>query len=190
MSDNGMKNYPSTAVQQYPTKIAFLIDCDGGLSTAFNPQRPATIKPDLIKEFPSNSDIFLFFNSNDSSIVNRMEKLASDNPNVHTFPTISKNSRNGADINLSFMLGAISDKYDDYIIIVGRDRTYEEIKKRLEMTQPRLKNHVEIRRFNSPNELAQYARELKKFENEDQAKPIEVRSREQQKISELILSNF
>jgi hypothetical protein len=115
MGDSDIRNYPSTTVRDYSNKIAFLIDCDGGLGTAFHRECPTVIEPQLIKNFPPNSDIFLFFNSNDPHIVKRMEELKY--PNVHKFPTIIANSRNGANMNLSFILGAINNNYDNYIII-------------------------------------------------------------------------
>jgi len=165
MGDSDINNYPSTTVRNYPNKFAFLIDCDGGLGTAFRPRRPTVIEPKLIKNFPPNSDIFLFFNSNDPNIVERMEELKY--PNVHKFPTVIANSRNGADMNLSFILGAINNKYDNYIIIAGHDEAYEEIKERLKYTDPHLKKHIELRRFNRPKELTQYVRELNKSQEED-----------------------
>jgi hypothetical protein len=175
MSDSSIKTYPSTAIQQYQTKIAFLIDCDGGLSAVFDPKRPTIITPDLIKDFPPNSDIFLFFNSRNPQVVERMQKLGVDNPNIYTFPNIIKNARNGSDMNLTFTLGAINNKYDNYVIIVGRDRAYEEVKERLVQTHPHLKNHVEVRRFNSPKELGHYVREMNKIQNDNQTKPSEVK---------------
>jgi len=174
MSDSDINNYPSTTVRNYPNKIAFLIDCDGGLGKAFYPRRPTVIEPKLIKNFPPNSDIFLFFNSNDPNIVERMEELKY--PNVHKFPNIIANSRNGADMNLSFILGAINNKYDNYIIIVRHDKAYEEIKERLKYTHPHLKNHIELRRFNDPEELTQYVREFNKSQEEGQniSKPVRI----------------
>jgi hypothetical protein len=168
MSDNDLNNCPSTGVRQYQTKIAFLIDCDGGFSAAFHPKPTTVIEPGLIKDFPSNSDIFLFYNSNDSNIVERMKELEPDNPNVHLFPNNISNAKNGADMNLSFILGAISEKYGTYVIIAGHDPAYEEIKIRLENTDSLLKNHVELRRFNGPTELAQYVRRLDEIPKEDQ----------------------
>jgi hypothetical protein len=167
MNDNDLNNYPSTGVQKHQTKIAFLIDCDGGLNAAFHPKPKTGIKSELIKDFPLNSDIFLFFNSNDPNIVERMEKLKLDNPNVHVFPNIITNSKNGADMNLSFILGAISSKYDTYVIIVRQDRAYKEIKSRLENTDSRLKNRVDLHNFNDPDELAQYVRELDGVQKKD-----------------------
>jgi len=175
MSDNDLNNYPSTGVQQHQTKIAFLIDCDGGLNAAFHSKRKPAIEPELIKHFPSNSDIFLFYNSNDSNIVERMKHLKLDNPNVHLFPNNNQNAKNGADMNLSFILGAISKEYDAYVIIIRHDKAYEEIKIRLENTDSRLKNHVELRQFDGPKELAQYVRELDTVQNEDPDELNEVR---------------
>jgi hypothetical protein len=164
----GESKYPSAAIQQYSTKIVFLIDCDGGLSTVFDPKKATIIDPDLIKDFPSNSDIFLFFNTDDPHITDRLTRLGLDNPNVHAFPNLRRNSRSGAEINLFFMLGAINDKYDKYVIITRHDQAYEEIKERLEHTYPQLRNHVQVHHFNSPKVLAQYVRTLDKFQNEDQ----------------------
>jgi len=162
MNDIGINDYPSPTVRDSLTKFAFLIDCDGGLSSAFHSKDTSN----LIERFPSKSDIFLFFNSNDSNIVERMKELKSKYSHVHIFPNLIENSRNGADMNLSFVLGAISNKYDKYIIIVGLDQAYEEIKQRLENTNPRLKNHVELRRFKNPTELTQYVQELVKIQEE------------------------
>lgn len=166
MTDVDINDYPSLIVQNSPMKRAFLIDCDGGLGSAFHSKGQAGITSKLIQDFPSDSDIFLFFNSNDPNIVERMKNLKSQYSHVHIFPNIIKNSPNGADMNLSFVLGTINNKYDNYIIIAGHDRAYEEIKQRLENTNPRLKNHVELRRFNNRKELIQYVRELVNIQEE------------------------
>ncbi|UJR22496.1 hypothetical protein I4U23_025549 [Adineta vaga] len=160
MNDSVRDKYPSAAVRQHQTKIAFLIDCDAGLGTAFHSKKPKLIKPDLTKDFPPNSDIFLFFNRHDDHMVKRLEDLKDHNPNVHVFPTLTYNSRNGADMNLSFMLGLISDKYDSYVLVTRGDRAYEEVKQRLEYAYPQLKGHVDLQLFNSPKEMAEYIRKV------------------------------
>jgi hypothetical protein len=170
MSGSDTNKYPSAAVQQCEIKIAFLIDCDGGLGSAFHPKQKTITEPELIKAFPSNSDVFLFYNSNDNHIVQRFKKLELNYPNVHGFPNIIKNSRNGVDMNLAFMLGVISSKYTNYVIIARQDRAYGEIKERLEYTHPHLKNHVDLHRFEKPEELTEYVRKL----NEGQFKSTEV----------------
>ncbi len=166
MNDIGINDYPSPTVRDSPTKFAFLIDCDGGLGSAFHSKRRTFIPSNLIERFPSNSDIFLFFNSNDSNIVERMKELKSKYSHVHIFPNLIENSRNGADMNLSFVLGAINNKYNNYVIIIRYDRAFKEIKQRLESTNTRLKNHVELRQFEGPTELIQYVQELVNIEEE------------------------
>jgi len=166
MNDIGINDYPSPTVQDSPTKFAFLIDCDGGLGSAFHSKRRTFIPSNLIERFPSKSDIFLFFNSNDSDIVEGMKELKSKYSRVHIFPNIIRKARNGADMNLSFVLGAINNKYENYIIIARHDGAYEEIKQRLENTNPSLKNHVELRRFKGRKELTQYVQELINIEEE------------------------
>lgn len=95
-----------------------------------------------------------------------MEDLKSKDSRVHIFPNIIMNSPNGADMNLSFVLGAINNKYNDYIIIARHDQAYDEIKQRLENTNLRLKGHVDLHRFENPKELTQYVRELNSNKNE------------------------
>jgi hypothetical protein len=145
------------------------------LNAAFHPKRPTLIESELIKDFPSNSDIFLFYNSNNPNVVKRMEELPSKHSNVHIFPNIVANTRNAADMNLSFILGAINKKYESYVIIARYDKAYKELKERLEKAHPHLENHVELKQFHVPKELAQYVRELDRFQNSYQDKLEEVR---------------
>ncbi len=46
-------------------------------------------------------------------------------PNVHQYPNIIPNCKNGADMNPSYVLGAISDKYSGFIVILGLDNSYK-----------------------------------------------------------------
>ncbi len=46
-------------------------------------------------------------------------------PNVHQYPTIILNCKNGADMNPSYVLGVISDKYSGFIVILGLDNSYK-----------------------------------------------------------------
>jgi hypothetical protein len=104
-----------------------------------------------------------------------MEELPSKHSNVHIFPNIVANTRNAADMNLSFILGAINKKYESYVIIARYDKVYKELKERLEKAHPHLENHVELKQFHGPEELAQYVRELDRFQNNNQDKLEEVR---------------
>jgi hypothetical protein len=53
-------------------------------------------------------------------------------------------------MNLSFILGTISNKYDNYVCIRRYDKAYKEIKERLNNTHSCFKNDVELRQFNGP----------------------------------------
>ncbi len=162
----GINDYPSPTVRNFPMKRAFLIDCDGGLGSAFHSRSQNDITSILIEKFPPDSDIFLFLNNNDANIVKRMKELKSYYFHVQIYTNITESSKYGVDMNLSFVLGAINGRYDNYIIIARHDRAYEEIKQRLESTNPHLKNHVELRQFAGPEELTQYIRQLVRTQDE------------------------
>ena len=164
MATSNDNKFSSTNTHQREDKVAFLIDCDGGLSSAFYSKHLKTIKPELIEDFPSNSEIFLFYNSNDREIVERMEIMKSNHSNVYLFPNFKENCKNGADANLSFILGTISHKYNSYVIIARHEEIYLQLSERLKHTHPDLKDRVELRRFSSPKQLKQYVQEIVKVQ--------------------------
>ena len=96
-----------------------------------------------------------------------MKEFETNNPNAHIFPNIINYSRNKADMNLAFVLGTINNKYDSYITVVRPDKAYDEIQKLLEKINPCLRNHVELRWLNDPDELIQYVQDLKKAQDKN-----------------------
>ena len=137
--------YPSTYLQGRSQKIAFLIDCVDGLSVS-------TLTPALIDQFPSNSDIFLFYHRNERGIYRRLERLENDSHGVFYFPT----EFGGIGTNISFTLGLIAEKYENFVIVTQLQPGFEDLCAQLVEAHPNLKNHVQQRSFGRFDEFEQF----------------------------------
>ncbi|CAF1382546.1 unnamed protein product [Adineta steineri] len=151
--------YPSTFIEKYPTKIAFLIDCINGLNSF-------ALSPRFIDNFPPNSDVFLFYPNNEPGMTRRLKRIESSNHGVFFFPT----SEHGTVFNLSFILGQISDKYNGFIIIAGYHPAYEDLCQQLINNHSQLRNHIQVRSFERMNEFEQFLKEMTRLENEVEKK--------------------
>jgi hypothetical protein len=160
--------YPSTFIQKYPRKIAFLIDCVNGLNSF-------ALSSQIIGNFPSNSDIFLFYPKNETGMNRRLKRVESSNHGVFFFPT----SEYGIVYNLSFILGQIGDKYDDYILIVSYHPAYEDLCQQLLNNRSQLRNHIQVRSFERFNEFEQFLKEMTRLQNENENK----KTKENQKVA-------
>jgi hypothetical protein len=153
------EKYPSTFIQKYPTKTAFLIDCANGLSSF-------TFVPRFIDNFPPNSDIFLFYHNNEPGMNRRFKRFESDNHGVFFFPT----TEHGVHFNLSFILGQIQDKYQDFILITDYHAAYGDLCEQLITNNSQLKNHIQVRLFGRMNEFEQFLKEMTRLQNDDEKK--------------------
>jgi len=151
------KIYPSTHIQQYPTKIAFLIDCVNGLNRSAFTSR-------FIDNFPLNSDVFLFYPNNEPGMNRLLKRMESSNHGVFFFPT----SEYGMAFNLSFILGQISGKYDDFILLAAYHPAYEDLCQQLIVNHSQLRNHIQVRSFEHNNEFEQFLKEMSRLQNEDE----------------------
>jgi hypothetical protein len=160
--------YPSTLIEKYPSKIAFLIDCVNGLNSfAFS--------SNIIDSFPSNSDIFLFYPHNESGMNRRLKRIESSNHGVFFFPT----SEDGTVFNLSFILGQINDKYNQFVLIAAYHPAYEDLCEQLITNNSQLRNHIQLRSFERFNEFEQFLKEMSRLQNENENKKM----KENQKIT-------
>jgi hypothetical protein len=151
--------YPSTYIENYPRKIAFLIDCVNGLNSF-------TLFSRFIDNFPSNSDIFLFYHNDQPGMNRRLRRIESTSHGVFFFPT----SEHGISFNLSFILGQINDKYNDFILIVDYHPAYEDLCQQLIRNNSQLRNHIQVRSFERTNEFEQFLRELTRLQNDNEDK--------------------
>ncbi|UJR26597.1 hypothetical protein I4U23_007917 [Adineta vaga] len=148
--------YPSTFIQKYPTKLAFLIDCANGLNSFGLSTR-------FIDNFPSNSDIFLFYPNNEPEMNRRLKRIESSNHGVFFFPT----SEYGITCNLAFLLGQINDKYNAFILITNYQPAYEDLCHQLLNNNEQLKNHIQIRFFEHIHEFEQFLKEMTRLQNDN-----------------------
>ena len=149
--------YPSIFVQKYSTKTAFLIDCANGLHRyAWN--------GNFIDNFPPNSDIFLFYPNNEPGMVRRVKRIELNNHGVFFFPT----SENGIIFNISFILGQIYNKYNDFILIVDLHPGYEDLCQQLINNNSKLRDHIQVRSFERINEFEQFLHEMFRLQNENE----------------------
>ena len=153
--------YPSTYIQKYPTKIAFLIDCINGLNSF-------SLFPSFIDNFPINSDIFLFYPNNEPGMIRRLRRIETSNHGVFFYPT----SELGISFNLSFILGQIQDKYNDFILIVEQHPAYEDLCQQLINNNSQLRNHIQVRSFERTNEFEQFLKEMTHLQNDNEEKKI------------------
>lgn len=151
--------YPSTFVENYPRKLAFLIDCWVGL-------RGFALNSQTIDSFPANSDIFLFYPNNQPGMIRRLKRIESNNHGVFMFPT----SEYGSAHNLSFILGQIQEKYDDFIIVARYHSAYEDLCQQMIDNNEQLRNHIQLRSFRRFNEFEQFVKEMGRLQNEDETK--------------------
>ncbi|CAF3870465.1 unnamed protein product [Rotaria sordida] len=151
--------YPSTFVQQYSTKIAFLIDCANGLNSF-------ALYPRFMDNFPSNSDVFLFYSNNEPGMIRRLKRIEASNHGVFFFPT----SEFGIDFNISYILGQINKLYTDFILIVEHHPAYEDICQQLINNNDQLRDHIQVRSFERTNEFEQFIKEITRFQNENENK--------------------
>lgn len=160
-------NYPSTFIEKYPRKMAFLIDCVQGINSF-------ALSSSTIENFPSNSDIFLFYPNNEPGMIRRLKRIESSNHGVFFFPT----SEDGIVFNLSFILGQINDKYNDFVILTAYHPAYEDLCEQLIKRNNQLRNHIQVRSFERSNEFEQFLKEMTRLQNEGEHK----KSKENQKI--------
>ena len=140
--------YPSTYLQNYPRKIAFLIDCVYGLNSTDLSSR-------LIEQFPVNSDLFLFYYQNEPGMNRRLKRLATNNHGVFFFPT----SADGIALNISFILGQMGEKYEDLVVLTSHHPAYEDLCKKLIADHPSLTNHIQFRTFENVSAFEQFLAE-------------------------------
>ncbi|CAF4456865.1 unnamed protein product [Rotaria sp. Silwood2] len=150
------EKYPSRFIEKYTRKIACLIDCVDGINIR-------SLFPRFFDNFPSNSDIFIFYHNNQSRINRHLKRLTSNNHGIYFIPT----SEDTIAINFSFKLGQINNKYNDFILISHYNRIYEDICQRLIETNIQLKNHIQFRCFDHLNEFIQFLNELTNLKNEN-----------------------
>jgi len=153
--------YPSTFIQKYPRKLAFIIDCINGLNCF-------ALSSQVIDNFPSNSDIFLFYPNDEAGMNRRLKRTESIHRGVFFFPT----SEDGIIVNISFILGQINDKYDDFIIIDNYNPAYEDLCQQLINNNHQLKNHIQVRSFERFNEFEQFIKEMNRLQNENENKKL------------------
>jgi hypothetical protein len=151
--------YPSPFIQQYPTKLAFLIDCVNGLNSSALSSR-------FIDNFPPNSDIFLFSPDTEPGMARRLKRIESGNHGVFFFST----SEYGIGCSISFLLGQISDKYNAFILITRSHPAFEDLCRQLITQNAQLRNHVQVRAFERINEFEQFLREMTRLHNDDESK--------------------
>ncbi|CAF0997528.1 unnamed protein product [Rotaria sp. Silwood1] len=148
--------YPSTLIEKYPTKIAFLIDCVNGLNSF-------ALYPRFMDNFPSNSDVFLFYPNNEPGMIRRLKRIEASNHGVFFFPT----SELGIDFNISFLLGQINHIYNDFILIVEHHPAYEDVCQQLINNNDQLRDHIQVRSFERINEFEQFLKEMTRLQNEN-----------------------
>jgi len=153
--------YPSTFIEKYPRKMAFLIDCVYGINSFALSSR-------TIDSFPSNSDIFLFYPNDEPGMTRRFKRIESSNHGVFFFPT----SHDGIVFNLSFILGQINEKYNDFVLLVSYHPAYEDLCQQLINNNNQLRNHIQVRSFERFNEFEQYLKEMTRLQNEDENKKL------------------
>lgn len=153
--------YPSTFIEQYPRKLAFLIDCVNGLNSF-------ALSSQTIDSFPPNSDIFLFYPKNEPGMIRRLKRMESRHHGVFFFPT----SEYGTGHHLSFVLGQINDKYNDFIFIVEHHPAYEDLCQELVQNNSQLKEHIQVRSFERFNEFEQFIKEMTRLQNENETKKL------------------
>ena len=153
--------YPSTFLQQYPNKIAFLIDCTTGLN-------PFALSGQFLDHFPPNSDVFFFYYKDDSRIYRRLKRIVSNKHGVYLFPT----SANGITVNLSFVLGQIQEKYTDFILISAQLAAYADLCQHLIANNARLEHHIQIRSFGRLHEFEQFLQEMTRVQDESEEEPV------------------
>ncbi|CAF0764972.1 unnamed protein product [Adineta ricciae] len=147
--------YPSTFIQQYPTKIAFLIDCAGGLNGF-------SLSSRFMDNFPPNSDIFLFYPNSEPGMNRRLKRIESDSHGVFFFPTLDY----GIECTISFLLGQINDKYDAFTLVTSYHPAFENICHQLIANRSQLKNHIQVRSFENINQFEQFLKELIRLQND------------------------
>jgi hypothetical protein len=150
------ENYPSKFIEKYPRKFAFLIDCLNGI-------KMRNLFPRFLDNFPPNSDIFFFHEYNEPGMTRRLKRFASTTHGVYFCPT----SETSLGFNLSFLLGQISEKYQDFILVSEYNSAYEDLCEQLVKTNVQLENHVQFRCFDGLNEFTQFLHEITRLENED-----------------------
>lgn len=160
--------YPSTYIEKYPRKLAFLIDCVNGINSF-------ALSSQIIDNFPTNSDIFLFYPNNEPGMNRRFKRIESHNRGVFFYPT----SEFGIGFHLSFILGQINDKYDDFIFLVEHHPAYEDLCHELINNNSKLKNHIQVRSFERFNEFEQFIKEMTRLQNENETKKL----KDNQKVS-------
>ncbi|CAF2076583.1 unnamed protein product [Rotaria magnacalcarata] len=153
--------YPSAFIQEYPTKIAFLIDCANGLNSVGLTSR-------FMDDFPLNSDVFLFYPNNEAGMNHRLRRIEANNHGVFFFPT----SEYGIAVNISFLLGQINNVYNDFILIVEHHPAYEDICQALVQCNDELRNHIQVRSFERVNEFEQFLKEMTRLQNENEHKKL------------------
>ena len=147
--------YSSTYLQGRSQKIAFLIDCVDGLSVS-------TLTPELIGRFPSDSDIFLFYYREEPGINRRLKRLENNLHGVFFFPT----EFNGIATNISFILGLIADKYENFVIVTQPQAGFHDLCSQLIEAYPKLRNHLQQRSFGRFNEFEQFLDEFTRLHSE------------------------
>lgn len=152
--------YPSTFLQQYPTKIAFLIDCTDGLNTW-------GLSPSFLDHFPTNSDAFFFYEKSEYYLRRRLKLLDANQRGKYVFAT----APNGVPIHLSFILGQIHDKYTDFILITGQHAAYADLCRQLIANNARLKHHIQVRSFERLYEFEQFLQKMSQVPKEAQVNP-------------------
>ena len=155
MSDD----YASTFIENYRTKMAFLIDCANGLNGF-------ALTSQTIEHFPANSDIFLFYPNDEPGMIRRLKRIESSNHGVFFLPT----SNDGIVFNLSFKLGQINEKYDDFVIIAGYHPGFGDLCQHMIEKKEELRNHIQVRSFERFDEFVQFLKELNRLENENEPK--------------------
>lgn len=153
--------YPSTFIEQYPIKLAVLIDCAYGLNSF-------ALTPQFMENFPANSDVFLFYPSSEPGMNRRLERIEIHNHGVFFFPT----SDDGIDVNIAYLLGQINHVYNAFIIIVDQCSIYEDICQHLVDSNEELRDHIQVRSFQRVHEFEQFLKEVKRIQNENEHKKV------------------
>lgn len=148
-------SHSPASLKKRSKKIAFLIDCVDGIDGA-------SITSSLIEQFPSYSDIFLFYHRNEPEMLRRLKYLKRHLHGVFCLPT----TLDGIMMNISFSLGHLADQYENFIVLTATHSAFEDICAQLIHEHPKLTNHIQFRSFERIHEFEQFLEELTRLHSE------------------------